>query len=137
MSFAIPELPRSVRASTLLNGSNADFVINAYLALQRQWPDAGGYSHYVFVLSQPGGSRAKVLREIASSENARRCGVDFVDDLPSDHVFHPEDHDRSQLTDLSLRLRLGRTVADLEQLRRSVGNLAADKLAAAVEATLS
>ena len=54
MSLAIPELPRSVRASMLLNGSNADFVINAYLALQRQWPDVGGYGHYLYVLGQPG-----------------------------------------------------------------------------------
>lgn len=136
MSLAIPELPRGVRASTLLNGSDADFVTNAYLALQRQWPDVGGYGHYLFVLGQAGASRARVLREIAASENARRCGVGFIDDLPPDHEFRPEDNDRARLTELSLTLRLGRTVADLEQLRRSVGNLTAEKLAGAVEAVV-
>ncbi|HEV8691935.1 MAG TPA: hypothetical protein VGQ91_16650 [Ideonella sp.] len=134
MSLAIPELPRSVRASMLLNGSNADFVINAYLALQRQWPDVGGYGHYLYVLGQPGASRATVLREIAASDNARRCGIEFVDDLPADHLFKPEDNDRGRLTDLSLSLRLGRAVADLEQLRRSVSKLTTDKLVGAVEA---
>lgn len=136
MSLAIPELPRGVRASTLLNGSNADFVTNAYLALQRQWPDVGGYGHYLYVLAQTGASRASVLREIAASENARRCGVEFIDDLPPDHDFRPEDNDRGRLTELSLALRLGRTVADLEQLRRSVSNLTAEKLAGAVEAVV-
>jgi len=134
MSLAFPEPPRSVRASTLLNGSNADFVTNAYLALQRQWPDVGGYAHYLFVLGQPGASRAAVLREIAASDNARRCDIEFIDDLPPDHEFRPEDNDRGRLTELSLSLRLGRTVADLEQLRRSVCNLTTEKLTGAVEA---
>jgi len=134
MSLAFPEPPRSVRASTLLNGSNADFVTNAYLALQRQWPDVGGYAHYLFVLGQPGASRAAVLREIAASDNARRCEIEFIDDLPPDHEFRPEDNDRARLTELSLSLRLGRTVADLEQLRRSVCNLTTEKLTGAVEA---
>jgi hypothetical protein len=133
MSIAVPELPRRVQASSLLHGSNVDFVINAYLALQRQWPDSGGYAHYVFMLGQPGASRAAVLREIAASDNARRCGVEFVDDLPQDHHFHPEDHDRGHFTQLSLSLRVARTAADLEQLRQSLSSLTTERLAAGVE----
>lgn len=136
MSVAIPELPQSIRASALMHGSNADFVINAYLALQRQWPDAGGYHHYLFLLGQPQCSRASVLREIAASDNARRCGVEFIDDLPQQHEFRPEDHDRSRLAELSLALRLGRTVADLEQLKSSVARLATETLGDAVQALI-
>lgn len=136
MGLAIPELPQSIRASALMHGSNADFVINAYLALQRQWPDAGGYHHYLFLLSQPQCSRASVLREIAASDNARRCGVEFIDDLPQQHEFRPEDHDRSRLAELSLALRLGRTVADLEQLKSSVARLATETLGDAVQALI-
>jgi hypothetical protein len=133
MSIAVPELPRRVQASALLHGSDVDFVINAYLALQRQWPDSGGYAHYVFTLSQPGASRATVLREIAASDNARRCGVEFVDDLPEDHSFRPEDHDRGHFTQLSMALRLARTAGDLEQLRQSLASLTTDRLATGVE----
>jgi hypothetical protein len=136
MGLAIPELPQSIRASALMHGSNADFVINAYLALQRQWPDAGGYHHYLFLLGQPQCSRASVLREIAASDNARRCGVEFIDDLPQQHEFRPEDHDRSRLAELSLALRLGRTVADLEQLKSSVARLATETLGDAVQALI-
>jgi hypothetical protein len=133
MSIAVPELPRRVQASSLLHGSDVDFVINAYLALQRQWPDSGGYAHYVFTLRQPGASRATVLREIAASDNARRCGVEFVDDLPQDHSFRPEDHDRGHFTQLSMSLRLARTAGDLEQLRQSLASLTTERLAAGVE----
>jgi hypothetical protein len=134
IDLAIPGLPLSVRASALLHGSNEDFVINAYLALQRQWPDKGGFHHYLFLLGQPQASRAAVLREIAASDNARRCGIQFVDDLAAEHQFRPEDHDRARLTELSLALRIGRLVADLEQLRSSVGQLAPERLADAIEA---
>lgn len=136
IGLAIPELPQSIRASALLHGSDPDFVINAYLALQRQWPDAGGYHHYLFLLSQHQASRAEVLREIAASDNARRCGVEFVDDLPQQHHFRPEDHDRGRLAEMSLALRLGRTVADLEQLKNSVSRLATDSLGDAVQALI-
>jgi hypothetical protein len=134
MGLAVPGLPVSIRASALLNGSDEDFVINAYLALQRQWPDIGGYDHYLFLLRQPGASRAAVLREIATSDNGRRCGVQFIDDLPPDHEFRPEDHDRARLAELSLALRVGRMAADMEQLKASLAQLTPQGLAVAVEA---
>lgn len=134
MGLAFPELPKSVCASALLHGSDADFVTNAYLALQRQWPDRGGFEHYMYVLAQPGSRRADVLREIAASDNARRCGVQFIDDLPAEHEFRPEHHDSRRLAEMSLALRLSRTVADVAELRRSLSRLTADDLARAVEA---
>jgi hypothetical protein len=123
MGLSIPFLPAEIRASSLLHGSNADFVTNAYLALQRQWPDEGGLAHYLYALGEMGARRADVLREIASSSNARQCGVSFIDDLPPEHDFRPEDHD----------LRLARTAADVEQLRQAVSRLTAAELATAVE----
>ena len=134
MSLAFPEMPRSVRASTLLHGSNADFVTNAYLALQRQWPDRGGFGHYMYVLERSETSRAEVLREIATSENARRCGIEFVDDLPTTHQFRPEHHDSLRLAEVTLNLRLSRAVADVNELRQSLSRLTADELAQAVQA---
>lgn len=133
MGLAFPELPKSICASALLHGSDADFVTNAYLALQRQWPDRGGFEHYMYVLAQPGSRRADVLREIAGSDNARRCGVQFVDDLPAEHEFRPEHHDSRRLAEMSLALRLSRTVADVAELRRSLSRLTADELAQAVQ----
>lgn len=136
MSLAIPELPRSVRASSLLNGSNADFIINAYLALQHQWPDTGGFGHYFYLLGQRQVQRAQVLREIATSDNARRCGVRFIDDLPLEHEFHPEHHDHIRLAEVSLSLRVGRAVADIDQLRQSISRLATDELNTGVESII-
>jgi hypothetical protein len=136
MGLSIPFLPAEIRASSLLHGSNADFVTNAYLALQRQWPDDGGLAHYLYALGEMGARRADVLREIASSSNARQCGVSFIDDLPPEHEFRPEDHDRHRLLETSLTLRLARTVADVEQLRQALSRLTADELGTAVEALI-
>lgn len=133
MGLSIPLLPAKARASALLHGSYADFVTNAYLALQRQWPDEGGYAHYMYALGQLGARRADVLREIANSPNARQCGVVFIDDLPPDHEFQPEEHDRFGLLETSLNLRLARLAADMEQMRLAVGRLTAEELAKAVE----
>lgn len=133
MGLSIPFLPGRARASTLLHGSHADFVTNAYLALQRQWPDEGGFAHYMYALGQLGANRADVLREIANSPNARQCGVVFIDDLPPDHQFQPEDHDGFRLLETSLNLRLARLAADMEQMRLAVSRLTAEELAKAVE----
>lgn len=79
-SEILPTLPRSYKVSELLCGDNAGFIINAYLALQRQWPDRGGYQHYLYVLSTYPDRRADVLHEIASSPVARRHGVELIVD---------------------------------------------------------
>ena len=133
MGLSIPFLPSRIRASALLHGSNADFVTNAYLALQRQWPDDGGFAHYVHALGELGAKRADILREIANSSNAKQCGVSFIDDLPAEYEFRPEDHDSNRLLETSLTLRLARTAADVEQLRLAISRLTAGELAGAVE----
>jgi hypothetical protein len=133
MGLSIPFLPTRIRASALLHGSNADFVTNAYLALQRQWPDDGGFAHYVHALGELGAKRADILREIANSSNAKQCGVSFIDDLPPEYEFRPEDHDSNRLLETSLTLRLARTAADVEQLRLAVSRLTAGELSSAVE----
>jgi hypothetical protein len=79
----LPSLPRSYKVSELLCGDNAGFIINAYLALQRQWPDQGGYQHYLYVLSTYPDRRADVLHEIAASPVAQRCGSELIDDHDS------------------------------------------------------
>ncbi|WP_374673054.1 hypothetical protein [Ideonella sp.] len=134
--MATPTLqpPSTVRASALMHGSPSDFVINAYLALQRQWPDGGGFGHYLHLLEQQPGARAQVLREIAASPTARRCGVRFVDDLPEDHVFLPEHHESHKLVEMSLALRLAQAVADIRQLQASVGQLTEHHLSRALNA---
>lgn len=82
----LPSLPRSYKVSELLCGDNAGFIINAYLALQRQWPDQGGYQHYLYVLSTYPDRRADVLHEIAASPVARRCGSELINDQDSADV---------------------------------------------------
>lgn len=86
----LPVPPRSYRVSELLCGDNAGFIINAYLALQRQWPDRGGYQHYLYVLSTYPDRRADVLHEIASSPVAKRHGIELVVDTP-DEATSPVD----------------------------------------------
>lgn len=132
MGLAIPFLPEKVHASALMHGNHSDFVINAYLALQRQWPDEGGFAHYVYTL-ELGARRADVLREIAHSSNGQQCGVHFVDDLPPDHEFNPDAHDAHQLLETTVALRLARSAADVEQMRQAVARLTAGELAQAVQ----
>lgn len=92
----LPTLPQTVRASELLEGDDEGFVINAYLALQRQWPDAGGFAHYHWLLSQRPQARLEVLREIARSASAQRTGVVFEDDFPPDQTVAPRATDPVQ-----------------------------------------
>lgn len=132
MGLSIPLLPGSIRASSLLHGSDADFVTNAYLALQHQWPDDGGFAHYVYSLGQ-GARRVDILREIAQSPNARQCGVHFIDDLPPGYEYQPQDQDGHALLETSLTLRVARTAADVEHVRLAMSRLTADELATAVE----
>lgn len=92
----LPTPPQTVRASELLEGDDEGFVINAYLALQRQWPDPGGFGHYHWLLSQRPQARLEVLREIARSASAQRTGVVFEDDFPAEQTEAPRASDPAQ-----------------------------------------
>ena len=131
---AIPDLPATISASDLLFGSDADFVFNAYLALQRQWPDEGGFAHYKYLLHMQPGARAAVLREIAASDRAKQIGSRFVDDLPAEHVYSPDLHDENRFRDISTALRVGQTINDVNRLGESLSSMTLDGLACAVDA---
>lgn len=131
---AVPEAPPTVRASDLIFGSDADFVFNAYLALQRQWPDHGGFAHYKFLLHKQPGARAAVLREIAASAMAKHRGSSFVDDLPPDHVYKPDHHDAKRFQEISTGLRVSQTIVDVDRLNQALSRMTLDGLSGAVEA---
>lgn len=131
---AVPEAPPTVRASDLIFGSDADFIFNAYLALQRQWPDHGGFAHYKYLLHKQPGARAAVLREISSSAMAKHRGSSFVDDLPPDHVYKPEQHDPKRFQEISTALRVSQTIIDVDRLNQAVSKMTLDGLSGAVEA---
>jgi hypothetical protein len=131
---AVPEAPLTLRASDLIFGSDADFVFNAYLALQRQWPDHGGFAHYKFLLHKQPGARAAVLREIAASAMAKHRGASFVDDLPPDHVYKPEQHNAQRFQEISTALRVNQTIVDVDRLNQALSKMTLDGLSGAVEA---
>lgn len=124
--------PAAVRASELLAGTAADFVINAYLALQHQWPDRSGFDHYLRLLGQRPQARAEVLRAIAASPNAVALGVRFDDDLPPEH--HHDEALPSAAVELGTQLRLARAVADVATLQHSAGQLLPQAVHEAVQA---
>lgn len=126
--------PQTVRASELLGGDAADFVVNAYLALQHQWPDRRGFEHYQRLLAQRPGARAEVLRTIAASPNAVTLGVRFIDDLPPEHGYDPQAPLPPGAAELGLHLRLARAVDDITALQGSAGQLLPEAVHAAVQA---
>lgn len=129
----LPGLPFHVRASDLIHGNDADFVINAYIALQHHWPDSGGYAHYLYYLSQRPGERLQVLIEIAASKVARRIGTKLISDLPEDFVFGPEKSDPARLGEAMLTLRLTQAVIDAQSMRQIASTLTVDALSVALE----
>lgn len=126
--------PAAVRASHLLAGDAAAFVINAYLALQHQWPDERGFDHYRRLLAQRPQARAEVLRAIAASPNAVALGVHLDDDLPPDHHFDAQAPQPPHASELGTQLRLARAVADIATLQHSAGQLLPQSVHEAVQA---
>lgn len=126
--------PEAVRASQLLAGDAAGFVINAYLALQHQWPDQGGFDHYCSLLAQRPQARAEVLRAIAASPNAVVVGVRFDDDLPLEHRHDEQAPPSSAAFELGTQLRLARLVADITLMQSSAGQLLPQDVHDAVQA---
>jgi hypothetical protein len=133
----LPERPRSFVASELLHGDNVGFIINAYLAMQQQWPDEGGFAHYKYLLDTLPGLRPRVLRELAQSDTSRRLGSLLVDDLPPDFhydstQFDPQ-HSRAQYEVICQRLRLHQVVQEVRDTRELLSHLSLDGVSDAVE----
>lgn len=125
-----PSVPLAVRASALMHGSDVDFIVNAYLALQRHWPDEGGFAHYKYLLQQRPEARAQVLREIAGSATARHRGTVLIDDLAEPAPPAPP------APDLSTQLRLTQVADDVTRLATTVSGLTPDRITRAVETLL-
>lgn len=125
-----PSVPLSVPASALMHGSDVDFIVNAYLALQRHWPDAGGFAHYKYLLQQRPEARAQVLREIAGSATARHRGTVLVDDLDQPVPPAPPG------PDLPTQLRISQVADDVARLDTTVGGLTPERITRAVELLL-
>ncbi|WP_421989718.1 DUF4214 domain-containing protein [Roseococcus sp.] len=93
----------------LLHGSDADFVVNAYLAVLGRWPDEAGYDHHLAgILGRPE-RRPAALQGILGSEEARLKARPFSMDatpVPPERALAAQ-----------LRLRTDALRADLAALR--------------------
>lgn len=132
----LPRPPQTVRASELLEGDDEGFVINAYLALQRQWPDPGGFGHYHWLLSQRPDARLEVLREIAGSASSQRTGVRFEDDFPAEQAVAPREADpvQARLRYLSAceRLRVPQLATQSQELQALLAGVSLEGIGDAV-----
>lgn len=127
-----PGFPVSMPASELIYGTDSDFIINAYIALQHQWPDEGGYAHYLYVLSQQPAQRLKVLKEIASSDVARYSGTKLELDLPDNYLWAKSLNAPQRYLHTSHGLRVAKILSDVQALRTLIGNLSLGKLSEAL-----
>jgi len=136
----LPTAPQTVRASELLEGDDEGFVINAYLALQRQWPDPGGFGHYHWLLSQRPQARLEVLREIARSASAQRTGVRFEDDFPPEQTEAPRASDpvQARLRYLSAceRLRMPQLAQQSQELQALLSGVSLEGIGEAVRTVI-
>lgn len=139
--YQIPELPAFFRASELLHGDNDGFIINAYLALQRHWPDNGGFFHYQDLLRRDPSQRPEVLRTLAGSETAQHVGARFEDDLPAGYAYDPAcestEPARAQYEATSLKLRLAQVVHDSRSLREALAGMTLDTMSEVVQTLVS
>ncbi|MFZ2990813.1 hypothetical protein [Ideonella sp.] len=133
----LPERPAKFIASELLHGDVDGFIINAYLAMQRQWPDEGGFGHYRYILSKEPWARARVLRELAGSQVAKTLGASLVDDLPADHGYDPQNLDPAQqqiaYQAVSNRLRLLHVIHESRAIREALSRITLEGIADAVQ----
>jgi len=133
----LPERPAKFSASELLHGDVDGFIINAYLAMQRQWPDDGGFRHYQFVLSKEPGARARILRELAASQTSRHLGSLLTDDLPADFVYAPSPDyaakDKATYEAVSHRLRLLQLIHESRHTRETIARMTFDGISDAVQ----
>lgn len=87
----------------LLHGSDADFVVNAYLAVLGRWPDEGGFEHHLaFVAGQPD-RRPEALQRFLGSEESK------LKALPISHDATPVPPEQALAMQLRLRTDTLRT----------------------------
>lgn len=132
----LPSLPKVVRACELMHGADDDFIINAYIALQHQWPDVGGFAHYQHLLRQRPDQRVQVLRDIAASRQAQRCGTTLIDDLPANFPSPPPEVESTDPRNTTLILRLTHAVNDAQLMREMASKLTVAGLSDAVTAVV-
>jgi len=133
----LPVLSKVARASELIHGSDDDFIINAYVALQHQWPDAGGFAHYRQYLRQHPTQRLHVLHGVSTSRRAQRCGTRLDADLPEDFAYTPEIDDSERFRRTTLELRLTHAVNDAQSMRDMASKLTVAGLSEAVNSVVT
>jgi hypothetical protein len=92
---------RAPEPGDLLGGDDHDFVVNAYLALLRRWPDQAGYEHFLGLVAGHPERRLDALRRMALSEEVHRAGGPAMDIGPGPVV--PADPRRALAVALDLR----------------------------------
>lgn len=106
---------RPIQPGDLLLGEDHDFVVNAYIALLRRWPDDAGYHHYLALIHNHPERRAEVLRALAGSEEAKRAGTGV--DIPHGPIL-PSDPRQAMASMLELRTSF--LHGEIERLREAV-----------------
>ena len=106
---------RCIEAADLLLGEDHDFVVNAYLAILRRWPDEGGYRHYLHLVTNRPERRIEVLRAMAGSEEAKRAGARIA--------FGAEPGDPQRALATMLDIRTGLLHAETLRLRAALEEL--------------
>ncbi|HSI50721.1 MAG TPA: hypothetical protein VLA61_20825 [Ideonella sp.] len=119
--------------SELLHGDINGFIINAYLAIQHQWPDEGGFRHYHYMLVTQPEARPRVLRELALSTSAKRIGTELEDDLPPDLPYDPANNDLSTYLRVTQKLQLLHVIHDARDLREAVSRITLEGISEAVQ----
>lgn len=100
-----------ITAGELLHGSDADFVVNAYLAALGRWPDEAGFEHHLALIAGQPGRRLEALRRIHGSEEGR------LKALPLSLDPTPVPHERA--LSAQLRLRTDALRAEMAALREA------------------
>jgi len=129
----LPERVKRFTLSELLHGDINGFIINAYLAIQHQWPDEGGFRHYHYLLVTQPEARPRVLRELALSTSAKRIGTELEDDLPPDLPYDPANNDLSTYLRVTQKLQLLHVIHDARDLREAVSRITLEGISEAVQ----
>ncbi|TCH98966.1 hypothetical protein EJV46_10460 [Roseococcus sp. SYP-B2431] len=106
-----------ITAGELLHGSDADFVVNAYLAALGRWPEEGGFEHHLASIAGRPDLRLETLGRILRSEEGKLKALP----LSLDATPVPPD----QALAAQLRLRTEALRAEMAALRETAGTTSA------------